>query len=120
MSLLTANINAINQQIGNIQANLNIITINTFSNYNQLTQSMSQLSSVYNPIYYGVGNITCSNIVATNSYTLNGTLTFSNVASYNGNLRIPNGNILSTNGNIQILSPNDLCNALTTTSTTTV
>ncbi len=109
MSLLTANINAINQQIGNIQANLNIITINTFSNYNQLTQSMSQLSSVYNPIYYGVGNITCSNIVATNNnYTLNGTLTFSNVASYNGNLRIPNGNISSTIGNIVLSNGNIL------------
>lgn len=108
MSLLTANINAINQQIGNIQSNVNIITSNTFSNYNQLTQYMSQLSSVYNPIYYGVGNITCSNIVATNSYNLNGTLTFLNVATYTGRLTMTNGNISSTIGNVILSNGNIL------------
>ncbi len=106
MSLLSANINAINQQIGNIQANLNIITSNTFSNYNQLTQIMSQQSSIYNPIYYASGNIICGNLVAMNSYNISGTLTFSNVATYSGNLNMINGNITNTIGNIVLSNGN--------------
>ncbi len=108
MSLLTANINAINQQIGNIQSNLNIITSNTFSNYNQLTQFITKQSSIYNSVYYASGNIICSNIIAYNSYTLNDILTFSNVATYTGNLRMMNGNISSTIGNIILSNGNIL------------
>lgn len=108
MSLFTSNINAINQQLGNIQSNLNIITSNIFSNYNQLTSIVSKQSTIYNPIYYSSGNITCSNIVANNRYILNGTLISSNVDTYSGNLRMTNGNISTTNSNIILSNGNIL------------
>lgn len=106
MSLLTANVNAINQQLGNIQSNLNIISGNVFSNYNQLTEIMSKQSSIYNPIYFSSGNITCTNFIATNTYYMNGTLSFSNVAAYSGNLGMTNGNITSTIGNVILSNGN--------------
>ena len=106
MSLLTANINAMNKQIGNIQANLNIISSNTFSNYNQLTEIMTKQSSIYNPIYYSSGNIICENLLARNSYIINGTLLFSNIATYSGNLNMTNGNITNTIGNVLLSNGN--------------
>ncbi len=53
----SADINAINQVLGNIQSQINLITGNTLSNYNQLSRIVAQQSNIYNTIYYGLGNL---------------------------------------------------------------
>ena len=102
----SADINAINQVLGNIQSQINEVTGNTLSSYNQLSRIVAQQSNIYNTIYYGLGNLNTGNLTVNSSYTINGNLTYENLnftgnlALNNGNLLLPNGNILSTIGNI--------------------
>ncbi len=106
----SADINAINQVLGNIQSQINEVTGNTLSSYNQLSRIVAQQSNIYNTIYYGLGNLTTGNLTVNNSYTINGNLTYDNInytgnfSVNNGNLLIPNGNLLSTLGNIVLLN----------------
>ncbi len=70
----SADINAINQALANIQSSFNSITGNTLSSYNQVSRIVAQQSNIYNTLYFGLGNIVTGNLLVNNSSNLNGTL----------------------------------------------
>ncbi len=89
-----------NDEFGNVytsinylERNFNAITGNVLSNYNQLTQIISQQPRIYNTIYYGDGNINTQNVTVNYDANIRG-----NYNINNGNLLINNGNLIVSNG----------------------
>ncbi len=109
----TADINAINQSLANIQSSFNDITGNTLSNYNQLSRIVSQQGNIYNTIYFGLGNLSTGNLNFTGNLFQNGSPYIgSQWTTLNGNIYYSSGNVgikkttpnfeLDVNGNINL------------------
>ena len=47
--------------LNDLTGNFNAITGNVLTNFNQLTRSVAQQGTIYNAVYYGLGNITAGN-----------------------------------------------------------
>ncbi len=82
--------------INNLQNQYDAITGNIFSNYNQITQFSSQQSTLYNSIYYGIGNINSGNINFTGNISQNNQILSESPWTASGN------NIYYNSGNIGI------------------
>ncbi len=97
----SANINAINQALANIQSSFNSISGNVFYSYNQVTRIVTQQSNIYNYLYYGGGNLNTGNLYVSSYANIN-----SNLFITKSNLIVTNGNILNTNSNIILFNGN--------------
>ncbi len=111
----SADINAINYALANIQLQINNVTGPPLLTYNQVTRISAQQGNIYNSLYYGTGNLNTGNLYVSSAGNINGNLIInnSNLIITNGNIRntigniiLFNGNIISTIGNINLSNGN--------------
>lgn len=96
----SADINAINYSLANIELQINNITGTPLIFYNPINRISSQQGNVYNSLFYGTGNLNASNIIVNSNTTISANLIYPSI-TYFGNLETPNGNLInSTIGNI--------------------